>query len=209
MNETTAIVAGGGERWVHSKISGRHLERLAVVYVRQSTPQQLIKHQELTRLQYGLTARVTELGWPQERVLVIDDDLGRSGATAEGRPGFQRLVAEVGLDHVGMILALEMSRLSRSCRDWQHLLEECARSCTLIADAQGIYDPSDAADRMLLGLGGLISDAELDMARRRLVVGGPRSGRVGDAGPAQRQRPLPAQLQTDGAAGEGAGGAEG
>ena len=92
-------------------------------------------------MQYGLVERAVGLGWPRERVLVIDDDLGRSGATAEGRPGFQRLVAEVGLDHVGAIFGVEMSRLARSCRDWHQLLEVCAIFGTLICDLDGIYDP--------------------------------------------------------------------
>jgi len=114
-----------------SKVSPRHLDRLAMVYVRQSTPQQLVKHQESTRLQYGLVERALALGWSKERIVVIDDDLGRSGASAEGRPGFQRLVAEVGLDNVGIILGVEMSRLARSCRDWHQLLEVCALFGTL------------------------------------------------------------------------------
>jgi DNA invertase Pin-like site-specific DNA recombinase len=100
------------------KIQGHHRDRLAVVYVRQSTVQQLVRHPESTRLQYGLVERAQQLGWSPQRVLVIDDDLGKSGTTVEGRPGFQRLVAEVSLDHVGIVLGLEMSRLARSCRDW-------------------------------------------------------------------------------------------
>lgn len=100
--------------WRSEKIVADHLERLAVVYVRQSTLQQVLDHQESTRLQYGLVNRAQALGWSQERVLVIDDDLGKSGASAEGREGFQRLVAEVGLNHVGLILGVEMSRLARS-----------------------------------------------------------------------------------------------
>jgi len=137
---------------VGNKITSRHLERLAVVYVRQSTAQQLVRHQESTRMQYGLVERAVGLRWARERVLVIDDDLGRSAATAEGRPGFQRLVAEVGLDHVGAIFGVEMSRLARSCRDWHQLLEVCAIFGTLICDLDGIYDPSDYNDRLLLGL---------------------------------------------------------
>lgn len=182
MNEVASIVTGAGERWVHSKIGGRHLERLAVVYVRQSTPQQMVKHQESTRLQYALTARARDLGWPQERVLVIDDDLGRSGATAEGRPGFQRLVAEVGLDHVGIILGVEMSRLARSCRDWHQLLEVCAVFGTLIGDADGIYDPLDYNDRLLLGLKGTMSEAELHVLKQRMLQGKLAKARRGELG---------------------------
>jgi len=102
------------------------VERLAVVYVRQSTMQQVLEHQESTLLQYGLVQRAVAWGWSEARVLVIDDDLGRSGPSAEGRHGFQRVVAEVGLDHVGLILGVEMSRLARSSKDWHQLLEICA-----------------------------------------------------------------------------------
>lgn len=134
------------------KIGARHLERLAVVYVRQSTPQQVLNHQESTQLQYGLVRRAMAFGWSEARVLVIDDDLGQSGATDEGRQGFQRLVAEVGLDHVGLVLGVDMSRLARSSKDWHQLLEMCALFSTLIADLDGIYDPSHYNDRLLLGL---------------------------------------------------------
>jgi DNA invertase Pin-like site-specific DNA recombinase len=134
------------------KIQSHHLDRLAMVYVRQSTMQQVDRHQESTRLQYGLVERAVALGWDRSQVLLVDDDLGRSGATAEGRPGFQRLVAEVGLDHVGMVLGMEISRLARSSRDWYQLLEVCAVFATLIADADGLYDPMTYNDRLLLGL---------------------------------------------------------
>ena len=138
--------------WYTEKIRPQHVERLAVVYVRQSTMQQVLEHQESTRLQYGLVQRAVAWGWSEVRVLVIDDDLGRSGTSAEGRHGFQRLVAEVGLDHVGLILGVEMSRLARSSKDWHQLLEICALFGTLIADLDGIYDPSQYNDRLLLGL---------------------------------------------------------
>jgi DNA invertase Pin-like site-specific DNA recombinase len=134
------------------KIGARHLERLAVVYIRQSTPQQVLHHQESTQLQYGLVRRAMALGWSEARVLIIDDDLGQSGVTAEGRQGFQRLVAEVGLDHVGLVVGVDMSRLARSSKDWHQLLEMCALFSTLIADLDGIYDPSHYNDRLLLGL---------------------------------------------------------
>lgn len=125
------------------KIQACHLDRLAVVYVRQSTLQQVERHQESTRLQYALVERAIDLGWPRAGVIVIDEDLGRSASSAEGRPGFQRLVAEVGLDHVGIVLGIEISRLSRCSRDWYQLLEVCALFSTLIADADGLYDPTD------------------------------------------------------------------
>ena len=132
------------------KIRREHRERLAVVYVRQSTVQQIERHQESTRLQYALVDRAFQLGWARENIVVIDDDPGRSGATAEGRPGFQRLVAQVGLDKVGLVLGIEMSRLARSCRDWHQLLEICALFDTLIADADGVYDPANHNDRLLI-----------------------------------------------------------
>lgn len=156
---------------VHSKISTRHLDRLAIVYVRQSTMHQVHHNQESTRLQYNLKSYAVTLGWPVERVIVIDDDLGRSGSSAVGRPGFQRLVAEVGLDHVGLILGLEMSRLARSCRDWHQLLEVCSLFGTLLADPDGIYDPSNYNDRLLLGLKGTMSEAELHILKQRMHAG--------------------------------------
>ena len=134
------------------KIRAFHRERLAVVYVRQSTVQQVLDHQESTRLQYGLVNRAQALGWAADRILVIDEDLGKSGASAQGRTGFQRLVSEVSLDHVGIIFGVEMSRLARSNKDWHQLLELCALFHTLIADLDGIYDPVQYNDRLLLGL---------------------------------------------------------
>jgi DNA invertase Pin-like site-specific DNA recombinase len=134
------------------KLHAWHRERLAVVYVRQSTVQQVLDHQESTRLQYGLVSRAQALGWADDRILVIDEDLGKSGTSAQGRAGFQRLVSEVSLDHVGMIFGVEMSRLARSNKDWHQLLELCALFHTLIADLDGIYDPALYNDRLLLGL---------------------------------------------------------
>jgi DNA invertase Pin-like site-specific DNA recombinase len=166
-------------QWNTEKILSRHLERLAVVYVRQSTMQQVLEHQESTRLQYGLMRRAVAWGWPEVRVLVIDDDLGRSGTSAEGRQGFQRLVAEVGLDHVGLILGVEMSRLARSSKDWHQLLEICALFGTLIADLDGIYDPSQYNDRLLLGLKGTMSEAELHLLKQRMYQGTLQKARRG------------------------------
>jgi DNA invertase Pin-like site-specific DNA recombinase len=120
---------------------------LAIVYIRRSTVQQVERHQESTRLQYALVDRAFHLGWARESIVVVDDDLGRSGSSIEGRLGFQRLVAEVGL-----VLGVEMSRLARSNRDWHQLLEICSLFDTLIADCDGVYDPANFNDRLLFGL---------------------------------------------------------
>jgi DNA invertase Pin-like site-specific DNA recombinase len=156
---------------IPEKIRARHCDRHAVVYVRQSTLRQVEQNRESTRLQYGLADRACRLGWRREQVVVIDDDLGRSGASAADRPGFQRLVAEVGLGHVGLVLGIEVSRLARSCRDWHQLLEMCALFDTLIGDADGIYDPSTYNDRLLLGLKGTMSEAELHILKGRMHEG--------------------------------------
>src|SRR4051794_5360132 len=162
------------------KLRAWHLDRTAVVYVRQSTPQQVADHQESTARQYALADRAVDLGWPRERVLVIDDDLGRSGQSVEGRPGFQRILAEVALDRVGLILGLETSRLARSCRDWHQLLELCARFRTLLADSDGLYDPTDHNDRLLLGLHGMMSEAELHILKERMYQGKLNKARRGE-----------------------------
>src|SRR4051812_16494839 len=156
---------------VADKVQSRHCDRLAIVYVRQSTLQQVERHQESTRLQYGLVERALQFGWSRERVVVIDDDLGRSGAAAAMNPGFQRLVAEVGLGRVGLVLGVEMSRLARSCRDWHQLLEICAVFDTLLADTDGVYDPGFYNDRLLLGLKGTMSEAELHLLKGRMLAG--------------------------------------
>ena len=153
------------------KIRRPHLERLAVVYVRQSTQRQVLENRESTELQYKLTRRAEELGWRPDRVLVIDEDLGHSGTSAADRAGFQRLLAEVGLNHVGLILGSEMSRLARSCKDWYQLLELAAVFGVLIADQDGLYDPGEYNDRLLLGLKGTMSEAELHVLRGRLLQG--------------------------------------
>ena len=162
------------------KLQPWHLQRTAVVYVRQSTPQQVAEHQESTARQYALGDRAIALGWPAEHVVVIDDDLGISGQSAEGRLGFQRLLAEVALDHVGVILGLEMSRLARSCKDWHHLLELCARFRTLLGDADALYDPTDYNDRLLLGLTGIMNEAELHILKERMYQGKLNKARRGE-----------------------------
>jgi len=123
------------QSWLSDKIQHHHRERLAVVYVRQSTLQQITRHQESTRRQYGLVEQALALGWARSQVLVIDEDLGKSGSTVAGREGFQRLMTEVSLNHVGLVLGLEMSRLARSCGDWHRLLEICGLFGTLIGGA--------------------------------------------------------------------------
>ena len=168
--------------WRSEKIRSEHLDRLAIVYVRQSTHQQVLLHQESTRLQYGLRQRAIDLGWAAERVVVIDEDLGKSGASAEGRAGFQRLVSEVTLGNVGIILGVEMSRLARCCKDWHQLLEACGLFGCLIADLDGIYEPSSYNDRLLLGLKGTMSEAELHVLRQRLHQGKLTKARRGALG---------------------------
>ena len=131
-----------------------HLGRTAMVYVRQSTPKQLVVHQESTRRQYQLAERAATLGWPQPRIVVVDEDLGRSGTSSETPLGFQRLVSAIGLGEVGLVLVTEVSRLSRLNSDWHRVLELCAVFDTLIADDEGIYDLRDPNDRLVLGLKG-------------------------------------------------------
>ena len=168
--------------WYSEKVQSHHLERLAVVYVRQSTLQQVLDHQESTRIQYGLVERAIELGWQPERVLTIDEDLGKSGSSAEGRSGFQRLVSEVGMNHVGLILGVEMSRLARCSKDWHQLLEICGLFGTLIADLDGVYDPGQYNDRLLLGLKGTMSEAELHILKQRMVQGKRNKAKRGELG---------------------------
>src|SRR6516165_1100360 len=162
------------------KITNAHQAKLAVVYVRQSTPQQVAENRESLARQYALAEHARGMGWPTDRVIVIDEDLGLSGRSAGGRPGFQRLIAEVTMDHVGLVLGLEMSRFARSCKDWHHLLEVCGLFGTLLADQDGIYDPSDPNDRLLLGLKGQISELELHTIRSRLVRGKLNKARRGE-----------------------------
>ncbi len=154
-----------------SKIQERHLDRLAIVYVRQSSPKQIVEHPESRERQYDLAAHAIALGWSANQVIVIDEDQGRSGRTADKRTGFQRLLAEVTLDHVGVVLGLEMSRLARSSKDWHHLLELCSLFGTLLGDQDGLYNPTESNDRLLLGLKGTMSEFELFTMRNRLTRG--------------------------------------
>jgi len=155
----------------HPKITGVHLQRRAYIYVRQSTMKQVHHNQESQHYQYRLKQRATELGWSADRIRIIDQDLGRSGKAIEGRTGFQTLVAEVSLGQVGIIFGYEVSRLARNNRDWYHLLDLAAVFGTLIADSDGIYDPRLYNDRLLLGLKGTMSEAELHLLRQRLDQG--------------------------------------
>lgn len=163
-----------------NEILNSHLERLAIVYVRQSSTKQVEENIESTQMQYNLVDRAEALGWPRSRIDVIDDDLGISGRSIEGRAGFQRLLAGVSLEHVGMVLGIEMSRLARSCRDWHQLLELCAVFGTLLGDADGVYDPRDHNDPLLLGLKGTMSEAELHVLQGRLRNGQLNKARRGE-----------------------------
>jgi DNA invertase Pin-like site-specific DNA recombinase len=164
------------------KIQQHHHDRIAIVYIRQSSLQQVERHSESTKLQYALVEKACDMGWSKEQVMVIDNDLGLSGASAEGRPGFQRLVTEVSLDHVGIILGIEMSRLARSCLDWHQLLEVCSLFRTLIADTDGVYDPGNYNDRLLLGLKGTLSEAELHIIKQRMLAGKKAKAKRGELG---------------------------
>ncbi len=176
---------------VHQKVTTDHLKRDAYLYVRQSTVRQVFENTESTKRQYDLRQHAVALGWPTERVVVIDSDQGQSGATAD-REGFQRLVAEVGMGRVGIVLGLEVSRLARNCADWHRLLEICALTNTLILDGDGLYDPCEFNDRLVLGLKGTMSEAELHVLKARL-----RGGILNKARRGELQTPLPVGLVYD------------
>jgi DNA invertase Pin-like site-specific DNA recombinase len=162
------------------KVTAEHLRRSACLYVRQSTLRQVHENCESTARQYDLKRRAQALGWTTDQIIVIDEDLGLSGATATDRNGFQRLVAEVGLGRVGVVMGLEVSRLARNSTDWHRLLEICALADTLILDEDGIYDPGHFNDRLLLGLKGTMSEAELHLLRARLLGGQLNKARRGE-----------------------------
>lgn len=173
----------------HQKVTADHLKRDAYLYIRQSSLKQVMENQESTKRQYALRDRAVALGWPIERIIVIDSDQGQSGAHAADREGFQKLVAEVGMGHAGIVMGLEVSRLARNSADWHRLLEICALSQTLILDEDGIYDPSHFNDRLLLGLKGTMSEAELYILRARL-----RGGILNKARRGELETPLPIGL---------------
>jgi DNA invertase Pin-like site-specific DNA recombinase len=168
------------------KIRPERRDLAAVVYVRQSSRQRVVGHTESTRLQYALVDRAAALGWARSRIVVIDEDLGRSATLADGRPGFQKLVTEVTMGRVGLVVGTEMSRLARCGREWHQLLELCSLSGTLLADPDGVYDPSYYNDRLLLGLKGTMSEAEIFLIRQRML-----SGRLAKAERGELALPLP------------------
>ncbi|MGQ0849062.1 MAG: recombinase family protein [Actinomycetota bacterium] len=163
-----------------TKVTAHHLDRLAFLYVRQSTLRQVIHHTESATRQYALRQRAVALGWSSDQIVTIDSDQGHSGASAADREGFQRLVAEVGMGRAGIVLGLEVSRLARNNADWHRLLEISGLSGTLICDEDGLYDPADFNDRLLLGLKGTMSEAELHFIRARLLGGQLSKARRGE-----------------------------
>jgi DNA invertase Pin-like site-specific DNA recombinase len=175
-----------------TKVSASHLARTAYLYVRQSTLRQVITNTESRGRQYALRQRAVALGWPAEQIVVIDTDQGHSGASAADRAGFQRLVAEVGMGRAGIVLGLEVSRLARNNADWHRLLEICALAGTLILDEDGLYDPGEFNDRLLLGLKGTMSEAELHFLRARL-----RGGQLSKARRGELEIALPVGLIYD------------
>ena len=171
------------------RITTAHRAKLAYVYIRQSSPGQVRHHQESTALQYRLAERAALFGWPRERVHVIDDDLGKSGTSSRDRQGFQTLIAEVGLGKAGLVMSLDASRLARNNRDWHQLLELCSLFGVLIADGERLYDPAAYHDRLLLGLSGIMSEAELHQIKIRLHQGERQKAARGEL-----RLPLPAGL---------------
>jgi DNA invertase Pin-like site-specific DNA recombinase len=174
------------------KVTAEHLRRDAYLYVRQSTLRQVMENTTSTDRQYGLRQRAVALGWAADQVLVIDEDLGRSGATSDGREGFKRLVADVGMGKAGIVIGTEVSRLARNNADWHRLLEICALSETLILDEDGLYDPCAFNDRLLLGMKGQMSEAELHLLKARL-----RGGQLTKARSGELWLPLPVGLVYD------------
>jgi len=168
------------------KVQPHHLERGAYLYVRQSSMRQVIENIESTKRQYALRGRAIALGWRDDQIIVIDNDQGESGASAAWREGFQRLVTDVGMGHAGIVMGLEVSRLARNNADWHRLLEICALADTLILDEDGVYDPASFNDRLLLGLKGTMSEAELHVLKARL-----RGGILNKARRGEYRCPLP------------------
>ncbi|MGV9881218.1 recombinase family protein [Streptomyces sp. NPDC003006] len=174
------------------KVTAGHLARDAYLYVRQSSLKQVLNNTESAVRQYALKGRAVALGWPQDRIVVIDTDQGQSGVSAADREGFQKLVTEIGMGHAGIVLGLEVSPLARNNTDWHRLLELCAMAGTLILDEDGLYDPCDFNDRLLLGLKGTMSEAELHLLKGRL-----RGGQLSKARRGELIQPLPIGLVYD------------
>src|SRR6516164_6807077 len=162
------------------KVTQQHLERDAYLYIRQSTPRQVVENTESTQRQYALRDRAVALGWPRERIHVLDCDLGKSGSQSAGRDGFQKLVSEVALSKAGLVMGLEVSRLARNSADWHRLIELCSLAGALILDEDGIYDPANFNDRLLLGLKGTMSEAELHFLKARMRGGMLNKARRGE-----------------------------
>ena len=175
-------------------VTPQHLQKKALIYIRQSTPHQQLSNQESLRLQYALQERAQRLGWHAEDVEIIDADLGLTGASAQHRTGFQELVAKVTLGQAGIILSVDVTRLSRNCSDWYPLLDVCGYRSCLIADNDGIYDPGSANGRLLLGLKGQLSELELHTIRARMTA-----GLLNKAGRGELALPLPVGLVRDAA----------
>jgi DNA invertase Pin-like site-specific DNA recombinase len=174
------------------KVQRHHLERGAYLYIRQSSMRQVVENAESAKRQYALRGRAVAIGWRDEQIIVIDNDQGESGASAIWREGFQRLVSDVGLGRAGIVMGLEVSRLARNNADWQRLLEICALADTLILDEDGVYDPASFNDRLLLGLKGTMSEAELHVIKARL-----RGGILNKAKRGEFRCPLPTGLVYD------------
>ena len=171
------------------KVTSQHLQRDAYLYVRQSTPRQVLENTESTQRQYALRDRAVALGWPLERIHTLDCDLGKSGSQSVGRDGFQKLVGEVALGKAGLVMGLEVSRLARNSADWHRLIELCSLAGTLILDEDGIYDPANFNDRLLLGLKGTMSEAELHFLKARM-----RGGMINKARRGELEMPPPVGL---------------
>jgi DNA invertase Pin-like site-specific DNA recombinase len=178
-----------------SKVTTAHLAKLAYVYIRQSSLGQVVHHRESTDMQYQLVERAIGLGWPADRIEVIDEDLGKSGASAEHRSGFQLLMSEIGLGRVGLVVSLDASRLARNNSDWYQLIELCSIVGTLIADSEQLYEPRLYHDRLILGLSGMMSEAELHNLRLRLQAGARHKAERGEL---QRHLPVGLNRQRDG-----------
>ena len=175
-----------------SKVEDQHLAREAYVYLRQSTPGQVLHNQESTERQYALKNRAMELGWAPSAIRILDGDLGVSGAQTTGRGDFKTLMSDVAMGKVGVVLALEASRLARSSLEWHRLIEICAITSTMVVDEDGIYNPADFNDSLLLGLKGTIAQAELHFMRARLL-----GGKLNKAKKGELRFPLPVGLIYD------------